>query len=146
MQIKSGKKENDFWKLVGKGGAVSGFGRTLSPLENAFIIIVTIASKEDTMPKELSHHRLHLFMAMFILISFMLGCNEYMVVGNLTLIAQTYHESLSQVSSLVAIFAWTYAIVTPILAIFTNRIHKYYLLMGLLVVAGMVEVLLLGIA
>ncbi|WP_158422971.1 hypothetical protein [Levilactobacillus namurensis] len=57
------------------------------------------------MPKELSHHRLHLFMAMFILISFMLGCNEYMVVGNLTLIAQTYHESLSQVSSLVAIFA-----------------------------------------
>ncbi|MDT7013472.1 hypothetical protein [Levilactobacillus namurensis] len=98
------------------------------------------------MPKELSHHRLHLFMAMFILISFMLGCNEYMVVGNLTLIAQTYHESLSQVSSLVAIFAWTYAIVTPILAIFTNRVHKYYLLMGLLVVAGMVEVLLLSIA
>ena len=86
------------------------------------------------MPKELSHHRLHLFMAMFILISFMLGCNEYMVVGNLTLIAQTYHESLSQVSSLVAIFAWTYAIVTPILAIFTNRVHKYYLLVGLLAV------------
>lgn len=71
---------------------------------------------------------------MFVLIAFMLGCNEFMVVGNLSLIAQTYHESLSQISWLVSAFAWTYATVTPLLALFTNKIHKYYLLITLLLI------------
>lgn len=79
MQIKSGKKGDDFWKLVGK---------RLWP--------------------HLVSFRKHFY-----------NCSDD---------------------------AWTYAIVTPILAIFTNLVHKYYLLVGLLVVAGMVEVLLLGIA
>lgn len=47
--------------------------------------------------KKISKHRLHILTAMFVLIAFMLGCNEFMVVGNLSLIAQTYHESLSQI-------------------------------------------------
>lgn len=86
------------------------------------------------MATKISKHRLHIFIAMFTLISFMLGCNEFMVVGNLTLIADTYNESLSQISGLVSVFAWTFAIMTPILAIFTNKIHKYYLLITLLVI------------
>lgn len=86
------------------------------------------------MEKQISKKRLHILTAMFVLIAFMLGCNEFMVVGNLSLIAQSYHESLSQISWLVSAFAWTYAIVTPILALFTNRIHKYYLLIVLLLV------------
>ncbi|XKU96056.1 MFS transporter [Lactobacillus acidophilus] len=48
--------------------------------------------------------------------------------------AQTYHESLSQISWLVSAFAWTYATVTPLLALFTNKIHKYYLLITLLLI------------
>lgn len=86
------------------------------------------------MTEKISKHRLHILTAMFVLIAFMLGCNEFMVVGNLSLIAKTYHESLSQISWLVSAFAWTYAIVTPILALFTNKIHKYYLLITLLVI------------
>ena len=86
------------------------------------------------MAEKISKHRLHILTAMFVLIAFMLGCNEFMVVGNLSLIAQTYHESLSQISWLVSAFAWTYAIVTPLLALFTNKIHKYYLLITLLLI------------
>lgn len=86
------------------------------------------------MTQKLSKHKFHILCTMFVLISFMLGCNEFMVVGNLTLIANTYHESLSQISFLVATFSWTYAIVTPFLAILTNHIHKYYLLIELMLV------------
>ena len=86
------------------------------------------------MTEKISKHRLHILTAMFVLIAFMLGCNEFMVVGNLSLIAQTYHESLSQISWLVSAFAWTYATVTPLLALFTNKIHKYYLLITLLLI------------
>lgn len=86
------------------------------------------------MAEKISEHRLHILTAMFVLIAFMLGCNEFMVVGNLSLIAKSYHESLSQISWLVSTFAWTYAIVTPLLALFTNKIHKYYLLITLLLI------------
>ncbi|MGM9892122.1 MFS transporter [Limosilactobacillus sp.] len=84
--------------------------------------------------KELTTHQFHILLLMFILISFMLGCNEFMVVGNLSLIAGTYHESLGQISWLVAAFAWTYAIVTPLVALGTNHFNKYYLLMGMLLI------------
>lgn len=86
------------------------------------------------MNNQLSPHRFHVLAAMFMLISFMLGCNESMVIGNLTLIANTYHQSLGGISFLVAVFAWTYAIVTPVLTLLTNRFNKYWLLMCLLLV------------
>lgn len=57
------------------------------------------------MAEKISEHRLHILTAMFVLIAFMLGCNEFMVVGNLSLIAKSYHESLSQISWLVSTFA-----------------------------------------
>lgn len=82
----------------------------------------------------LSKHKFHILTAMFVLIAFMLGCNEFMVVGNLSLIAKSYNESLTQISWLVSIFAWTYAIATPILALVTNHFHKYYLLVTLLLI------------
>lgn len=86
------------------------------------------------MTQKLSHHQFNILIVMFVLISFMLGCNEFMVVGNLSLIAGTYHESLSQISWLVAVFAWTYVIVTPLVALGTNHCNKYYLLVGMLLV------------
>ena len=44
--------------------------------------------------QQLSNRHLNTITTVFVLIAFMLGCNEFMVVGNLTLIAHTYHESL----------------------------------------------------
>ncbi len=77
--------------------------------------------------------RLYILAAMFILISFMLGCNEFMVVGNLSLIAKTYHQTLSQSASIISVFAWTYAIATPLLALSTNRFNKRPLFLTLMV-------------
>lgn len=57
-----------------------------------------------------------------------------MVVGNLSLIAHTYHQTLSQSASIVSVFAWTYAIATPLLALSTNRFNKRSLFLTLLAV------------
>ncbi|MCH3921851.1 MFS transporter [Limosilactobacillus sp.] len=84
------------------------------------------------MPKQLSNHRLNIITAAFVLIAFMLGCNEFMVVGNLTPIANTYHESLTRIAGLISIFAWTYAFMTPVVTLYTNRFNKYRLLMVLM--------------
>ena len=43
--------------------------------------------------QQLSNRHLNTITTVFVLIAFMLGCNEFMVVGNLTLIAHTYHDS-----------------------------------------------------
>ena len=72
----------------------------------------------------------------FVLIAFMLGCNEFMVVGNLTLIAHTYHESLPHIAGLISLFAWTYALMTPVVTLYTNRFNKYRLLLVLIFLSG----------
>lgn len=82
----------------------------------------------------LSNHRLNIITAVFVLIAFILGCNEFMVVGNLTLIAHTYHESLPHIAGLVSLFAWTYALMTPLVTLYTNRFNKYYLLLVLMII------------
>lgn len=66
----------------------------------------------------------------------MLGCNEFMVVGNLTLIAHTYHESLPHIAGLISLFAWTYALMTPVVTLYTNRFNKYRLLLVLIFLSG----------
>ncbi|MFD1472433.1 MFS transporter [Companilactobacillus mishanensis] len=70
----------------------------------------------------------------FILVAFMLGCNEFMVVGILSDIAKSYHASLSSIGILVTAFALVYAISTPILTTLTshwNRRTLLLLLMGI---------------
>ena len=69
----------------------------------------------------ISTGRLRLLTADFVLISFMLGCNEFMIVGNLSLIANSFHESLAQIAWLVSAFAWTYALLTPLITMATAR-------------------------
>lgn len=93
-----------------------------------------IKEEREFLTKKLSKHHFHVLTFMFVLISFMLGCNEFMVVGNLTLIANTYNESLSQISWLVSVFAWTYAVATPFMALLTSKFNKFYLLLSLLTV------------
>lgn len=80
----------------------------------------------------ISTGRLRLLTADFVLISFMLGCNEFMIVGNLSLIANSFHESLAQIAWLVSAFAWTYALLTPLITMATARFDRFKLLLTLL--------------
>lgn len=70
----------------------------------------------------------------FILVAFMLGCNEFMVVGVLSDIARSYHVPLSAVGFLVTAFAGVYAISTPIITTLTSNWNRYKLLMLLMTV------------
>ena len=70
----------------------------------------------------------------FILVAFMLGCNEFMVVGVLSDIARSYHVPLSTVGFLVTAFAGVYAISTPIITTLTSNWNRYNLLMLLMTV------------
>ncbi|MGF0081661.1 MFS transporter [Limosilactobacillus reuteri] len=70
----------------------------------------------------------------FILVAFMLGCNEFMVVGVLSDIARSYHVPLSTIGFLVTAFAGVYAISTPIITTLTSNWNRYKLLMLLMTV------------
>lgn len=60
----------------------------------------------------------------FVLVAFMLGCNEFMVVGILSDIATHLHTSLAMIGYLVTIFATVYAVSTPFITIFTSRFNR----------------------
>lgn len=78
-------------------------------------------------------------MLVFILVTFLLGCNEFMVVGILSEIARQLNVSLTQVGDLVTVFAVVYAICTPIITIFTSKYNRYQtllVLMGLFLVGN----------
>ncbi len=70
----------------------------------------------------------------FILVAFMLGCNEFMVVGVLSDIARSYHVPLSTVGFLVTAFAGVYATSTPIITTLASNWNRYKLLMLLMTV------------
>lgn len=70
----------------------------------------------------------------FVLVAFLLGCNEFMVVGVLSNIAKSYHASLSTVGFLVTMFALTYAICTPVLTTITSKYDRFKVLMTLMVI------------
>ncbi len=70
----------------------------------------------------------------FVLTAFLLGCNEFMVVGVLSDIARSYHVPLSTVGFLVTAFAGVYAISTPIITTLTSNWNRYKLLMLLMTV------------
>ncbi|MGY5340512.1 MFS transporter [Levilactobacillus spicheri] len=70
----------------------------------------------------------------FVLVAFMLGCNEFIVVGVLSDIARELHVSVATVGYLVTIFATVYAISTPFITILTNRFSRYKTLMTLMVI------------
>lgn len=71
---------------------------------------------------------------LFVFVAFMLGCNEYMIVGVLPDIAHQYHDSLSTLGLLVTVFALVYAIFTPIITSLANRWRRHYVLLVLMVV------------
>lgn len=68
----------------------------------------------------------------FVLVAFMLGCNEFIVVGVISDIAHELHVAVATVGYLVTIFATVYAISTPFVTILTNRFNRYGVLMTLM--------------
>lgn len=71
---------------------------------------------------------------LFVLLSFMLGCNEYMIVGVLPDIASEYHTSLSSLGYLVTMFGLIYAFVTPVLTTIIGRWKRHHVLFVLLII------------
>lgn len=71
---------------------------------------------------------------LFISIAFMLGCNEYTIVGVIPDIAHEYHTSLTNLGYLVTIFALVYAFTTPWLTALSNRWPSHQVLLALMVV------------
>ena len=61
----------------------------------------------------------------FVLTAFLLGCNEFMVVGVISDIAKSYQASLSTVGFLVTSFAIIYAICTPLITTFTGKFDRF---------------------
>lgn len=80
----------------------------------------------------MSKYRLQSFL--FIFIAFMLGCNEYMIVGVLPDIAKEYQVSLSSLGYVVTVFAIVYAISTPIVTSLGNRYPREKVLLTLMVI------------
>lgn len=79
-------------------------------------------------------HRYRLQAIVFVLVAFMLGCNEFMVVGVLSDIAREFHVADAQIGILVTIFATVYAVSTPIITLLTNRFSRYKTLMTLMII------------
>ncbi|WP_251547831.1 MFS transporter [Limosilactobacillus caecicola] len=71
---------------------------------------------------------------LFVFVAFMLGCNEYMIVGVLPDIAKEYHSSLSSLGYLVTMFALIYAVFTPVITSVANRWKRHHVLLTLMVV------------
>lgn len=71
---------------------------------------------------------------LFVFVAFMLGCNEYMIVGVLPDIANQYHDSLSKLGLLVTVFALVYAICTPLITSLANRWKRHNVLLFLMVI------------
>lgn len=71
---------------------------------------------------------------LFVLVAVMLGCNEYMVVGVLTEIHNDLGTPLSLLGILVTVFALTYALTTPLIALAAGRFAKHKLLFTLVTI------------
>lgn len=71
---------------------------------------------------------------LFVFVAFMLGCNEYMIVGVLPDISHEFGNSLSQLGLLVTVFAFVYAISTPLITSLANRWRRHHVLLVLMII------------
>lgn len=70
----------------------------------------------------------------FVLVSFMLGCNEFIVVGILSDLSKQFQVPISIMGYLVTIFATVYAVSTPFVTVLTSRFSRYKTLLTLMVI------------
>lgn len=66
-----------------------------------------------------------------VLIAFVLGCSEFIVVGILNDLSHQFNKSVTSVGYLVTIFAFVYALSTPILTALIGKFRYYWSLFGL---------------
>ncbi|MTV82252.1 MFS transporter [Secundilactobacillus folii] len=69
-----------------------------------------------------------------VLVTFMLGCNESIVIGVITDIAGSLNVTVATAGYLVTIFAVVFAVSTPLITIFANRFSRYKTFMTLLLI------------
>ncbi|WP_311318869.1 MFS transporter [Lentilactobacillus hilgardii] len=69
-----------------------------------------------------------------VLIAFMLGCNEFIIVGILSDVSRQFGQSVATVGYLVTLFALAYAISTPIINVMISRFNRYKSLACLMVI------------
>lgn len=66
-----------------------------------------------------------------ILLSFILGTSEFIIIGILPDIAVGIDCSIVMIGNLISLFAMAYAVGTPIATAFLSRYNRYYILLGL---------------
>lgn len=71
---------------------------------------------------------------LFVLVAFMLGCNEYMIVGVLKDIHSDMGTPLATLGILVTLFALVYSICTPFISLLSARFKRHNVLFALLVI------------
>ncbi|HIW70574.1 MAG TPA: MFS transporter [Candidatus Limosilactobacillus merdipullorum] len=76
-----------------------------------------------------SNHHYNWQVFTFVAVAFLLGCNEFLIVGVTSNIAHSYQASLSAVGTLVTVFALTYVIATPVITALTARWSRFKVLM-----------------
>lgn len=76
----------------------------------------------------LSAARRRVCYGLLVLLGFSLGCSEFVVIGIEPELAEAFDCSLARVGDLISWFALSYAIATPLLAIFTSQFRRSSLL------------------
>lgn len=76
-----------------------------------------------------SNRKYHWQVLTFVAVSFLLGCNEFLIVGVTSNIAHSYRASLSAVGTLVTVFDLTYVIATPVITALAARWSRFRALM-----------------
>lgn len=66
-----------------------------------------------------------------VVLTFMLGMCEFIIIGIIPEIAQSFDVALTQAGMLISYFAIAYAIATPLLSIWASRFSRYYVILAL---------------
>ena len=67
---------------------------------------------------------------LLVLLGFSLGCSEFVVIGIEQNIADAFDVTLARAGELISVFALTYAVLTPLLAIATGRFKRFQLVVA----------------
>lgn len=82
----------------------------------------------ETPAAGLSSARKKLCVGLIVLLAFSLGCTEFAPIGIETELAAAFGVSLAEVGRLISIFAITYAVATPTIALVTGRFRRFTML------------------
>lgn len=74
--------------------------------------------------------RAKLCVGLLVLLAFSLGCTEFAVIGIEPELCDAFGASLAEVGRLISLYAITYAVSTPVLALVTGRFRRFNLLLA----------------